>query len=86
MRRLFGGGSSGAPKKSSAEATKDSIVKMRSTLEMLEKKEKHLDSKIQAEISVARTNAVSNKSGIRVLLFNPLYYYMRFCACAHLFV
>ncbi len=35
---------------------------MRSTLEMLEKKEKHLDTKINSETEFARTHASSNKS------------------------
>lgn len=35
---------------------------MRSTLEMLEKKEKHLESKIQTEILTAKQYAVANKS------------------------
>lgn len=57
--RLFG--SSGSKKKS-AEAPKESILKMRSTLEMLEKKEKHLDTKIQQETDFARTHASTNKN------------------------
>lgn len=35
---------------------------MRSTLEMLEKKEKHLDAKIQQETDFARSHASSNKN------------------------
>lgn len=57
--RLFG--SSGSKKKT-AEGPKESILQMRSTLEMLEKKEKHLDSKIQQETDFARTHASSNKN------------------------
>lgn len=55
--RLFG-----SSKKKSAEGPKDSIIQMRSTLEMLEKKEKHLDSKINSETEFARANASVNKS------------------------
>lgn len=55
--RLFGAG-----KKKAAEAPKDGIVQMRATLEMLEKKERHLDSKINTETDTARTNATANKS------------------------
>ena len=58
--RLFG--SSGGSKKKSAEAPKESILQMRSTLEMLEKKEKHLDTKIQQETEFARTHASTNKN------------------------
>lgn len=57
--RLFG--SSGSKKKT-AEGPKESILQMRSTLEMLEKKEKHLDTKIQSETDFARAHASSNKS------------------------
>lgn len=57
MKRLFG-----SSKKKVVEAPKDSILTMRSTLEMLEKKEKHLDTKIAAEVALARQHAVSNKS------------------------
>lgn len=55
--RLFG-----SSKKKNAEGPKDSIIQMRSTLEMLEKKEKHLDSKINAETEFARANASVNKN------------------------
>jgi charged multivesicular body protein 4A/B len=57
--RLFG--SSGGKKKT-AEGPKESILQMRSTLEMLEKKEKHLDTKIQQETDFARSHASSNKN------------------------
>lgn len=55
--RLFG-----RSKKKEAEGPQDSIVQMRATLEMLEKKEKHLEGKIGAETATARQYAVSNKS------------------------
>lgn len=57
--RLFG--SSGSKKKT-AEGPKESILQMRSTLEMLEKKEKHLDNKISQETDFARSHASSNKN------------------------
>ena len=57
--RLFGSSSN---KKKSAEGPKENILKMRSTLEMLEKKEKHLDTKIQSETDFARAHASTNKS------------------------
>jgi charged multivesicular body protein 4 len=55
--RLFG-----SSKKKTADAPKDGIIQMRATLEMLEKKEKHLDSKISSETDTARSNATANKS------------------------
>ena len=57
MKRLFG-----SSKKQQIQGPKDSIIQMRSTLEMLEKKEAHLETKIAAEVALARQHAVSNKS------------------------
>ncbi|CAJ0627985.1 3549_t:CDS:2, partial [Entrophospora sp. SA101] len=37
------------------------IVNLRDTLQMLEKREKHLQSKIDAELKTARSNATTNK-------------------------
>lgn len=56
--RLFGSGG----KKKTAEGPKESILQMRATLEMLEKKEKHLDSKISQETEFARAHASTNKN------------------------
>lgn len=58
--RLFG-----RSKKKEVEGPQESIVQMRATLEMLEKKEKHLETKIAAETNTARQYAVSNKSSNR---------------------
>lgn len=55
--RLFG-----RSKKKEVEGPQESIVQMRATLEMLEKKEKHLETKIATETNTARQYAVSNKS------------------------
>jgi charged multivesicular body protein 4 len=55
--RLFGFG-----KKKTTEGPQEGIIQMKATLEMLEKKEKHLDSKIEAETEIARQNASKNKS------------------------
>ena len=57
MKRLFG-----SSKKQQIQGPKDSIIQMRSTLEMLEKKEAHLETKIAAEVALARQHAVTNKS------------------------
>lgn len=47
------------PKASAREA----IVTLRQQLQMLEKKEEHLQKKIDEEMKKARANAVSNKAG-----------------------
>ena len=57
--RLFG-----KAKKKEVEGPQESIVQMRATLEMLEKKEKHLETKIASEVTTAKQYAVSNKSSI----------------------
>jgi len=44
-------------------AARDSIVQLRQQLILLEKKEDHLQKKIDDELKVAKLNAVSNKSG-----------------------
>lgn len=61
--RLFG-----RSKKKEVEGPQDSVLQMRSTLEMLEKKEKHLETKIQTEITTAKQYAVSNKSSKFIIL------------------
>ncbi|CAG8442762.1 7964_t:CDS:2 [Ambispora gerdemannii] len=40
---------------------KDAIVRLRDTLSMLEKRENHLQSKIDAELEIAKRNATGNK-------------------------
>ncbi|KAJ3385258.1 RNA-dependent ATPase [Lobulomyces angularis] len=40
---------------------KDAIVKLRENIEMLDKREKYLETKVIAEISIARANATKNK-------------------------
>nr|CAG8485579.1 904_t:CDS:2 [Entrophospora candida] len=49
------------PQKKPKNAPKDAIVNLRDTLQMLEKRENHLQSKIDAEIKTARSNATTNK-------------------------
>ena len=72
MKRLFG-----SSKKQQIQGPKDSIIQMRSTLEMLEKKEAHLETKISAEVALARQHAVSNKS--RKQLFPFTLFLFTFC-------
>ncbi|KAI9348632.1 Snf7-domain-containing protein [Obelidium mucronatum] len=42
-------------------APKDAIVKLRESLEMIDKREKYLNAKIDAELKVAKTNATKNR-------------------------
>lgn len=44
------------------QAARDAIVNLRQQLQMIDKKEEHLQKKIEEEIKKARANAVSNKT------------------------
>jgi len=69
--RLFG-----RSKKKEVEGPQESIIQMRATLEMLEKKEKHLETKIAAETNAARQYAVSNKSSTLATLLKLHNFYL----------
>lgn len=55
---LFGGGA--ATKK---DAPKNAILRLRSTLEMLSKREKHLENQMAEQDAIARKNVSANKGG-----------------------
>ncbi len=46
------------------DTPKDAIVRIRDSLEMLEKREKFLNLKIENELKIAKANATKNKRGI----------------------
>jgi charged multivesicular body protein 4 len=50
--------------KAAQTTPKDAIIKLRESLEMLEKREKYLEQKIQGELKVAKANATKNKRGM----------------------
>ena len=50
-------------KAKSKTAPKDAIVRLRESLEILEKREKYLQTKIDSELKLARQNATKNKRG-----------------------
>lgn len=54
--KLFGG-----PKKAPTPSVKESVLKIRENIEMLEKREKYFQTKIDKEIAEARANAQKNK-------------------------
>jgi hypothetical protein len=58
MMRLFG-----KPKQAPSPA--DAIQRLRETLELLEKREKYLEKKIENELALAKKNAKQNKRGTR---------------------
>lgn len=49
--------------KPKATQPKDAIIKLRDMLTVLDKKEKHLQSKIDQELRIAKENATKNKRG-----------------------
>lgn len=61
-------------RKDPKQATRDAIVTLRQQLQMIEKKEEHLQKKIDTELKIARTNAVTNKSGAFVDNWFLLYF------------
>jgi uncharacterized protein YlxW (UPF0749 family) len=59
---LFGGGQAANKKKQ--EQAKNSIVKLREQVNMLEKKEAHLQKQIDDLTATAKRNVTTNKKGI----------------------
>jgi len=59
------GGSAGAKKK---DAPKEAILGLRSTLEMLTKREKHIENEIDNQDGLARKYVNTNKTGMYCLL------------------
>lgn len=60
------------------QSTRDAIVTLRQQLQMIEKKEEHIQKKIEVEINTARANAISNKTcTFYIYPFPCAYYYGR---------
>jgi charged multivesicular body protein 4 len=51
------------PRQKPKANAKDAIVRLRDTLQMLEKRETHLQTKIDTELKNAKSNAATNKRG-----------------------
>jgi charged multivesicular body protein 4A/B len=64
MFSWFGGSASSQARK---DAPKKAILGLRQQLEMLQKREKHLESQIQEQDNIARKNVSSNKAGMFAL-------------------
>jgi charged multivesicular body protein 4A/B len=47
--------------------TRQAIVGLREQLAMLDKKEEHLEKKVEEELKKAKANAISNKAGKQTL-------------------
>lgn len=59
MWSWFGGGSAQSRK----DSPKNAILNLRSQLDMLQKREKHLQNQIDEQQNIARKNATTNKNG-----------------------
>ncbi|KAG6008988.1 ESCRT-III subunit protein snf7 [Claviceps maximensis] len=64
MWSWFGGGSAQARK----DSPKNAILSLRSQLDMLQKREKHLQNQIDEQLEIARKNANSNKNAAKAAL------------------
>lgn len=51
-------------RKDPKQTARESIVTLRQQIQMIEKKEDHLQKKIDEEMKKARANAVANKAGM----------------------
>ena len=56
----FGGGAAQKRK----EAPREAILGLRTQLDMLQKREKHLDNQIQDQLATAKKNATSHPNGM----------------------
>lgn len=60
LGKLFGG-----KKEEKGPSTEDAIQKLRTTEEMLIKKQEFLEKKIEQEVAIAKKNGTTNKRGRR---------------------
>jgi hypothetical protein len=69
----FGGGSAASKK----DAPKNAILGLRSQLDMLQKRERHLQSQMDEQDQIARKNVSTNKNGMfhfRIAFSKPRHY------------
>lgn len=62
----------GSKKEEKGPSTEDAIQKLRSTEEMLIKKQEFLEKKIEQEVAIAKKNGTTNKRGKLTLWINML--------------
>ncbi|KAG5998718.1 ESCRT-III subunit protein snf7 [Claviceps spartinae] len=65
MWSWFGGGAAAQARK---DSPKNAILSLRTQLDMLQKREKHLQSQIDEQLDIARKNATSNKNAAKAAL------------------
>lgn len=76
----------GVKKEEKGPSTEDAIQKLRSTEEMLIKKQEFLEKKIEQEVAIAKKNGTTNKRGKYLIhyFFNAyisLFLLMFLCVC-----
>lgn len=64
LGKIFGGGK----KEEKGPSTEEAIQNLRSTEEMLIKKQEFLEKKIEQEVAIAKKNGTTNKRGIRYIV------------------
>lgn len=62
----------GAAAQKKKDAPKKAIIDLRSQLEMLQKREKHLQNQIDEQDGIARKNVSTNKNGKALIRNRPL--------------
>jgi charged multivesicular body protein 4 len=62
----------GAAAQTRKDAPKKAILELRQTLDMLQKRERHLETQMAEQDAVARKNISTNKTGKRPCSENPL--------------
>ncbi|KAG5972320.1 ESCRT-III subunit protein snf7 [Claviceps cyperi] len=65
MWSWFGGGAAAQARK---DSPKNAILSLRTQLDMLQKRERHLQSQIDEQLDIARKNATSNKNAAKAAL------------------
>jgi charged multivesicular body protein 4 len=61
----------GAAAQKRKEAPKNAILQLRSHLDMLQKREKHLENQMNEQEAIAKKNVTTNKNGVYIM--GPLY-------------
>lgn len=66
-------------RKDPKQSARAAIVDLRQQLQMIEKKEEHLQKKIDEELKKAKANAVTNKAGMSHLVVIDDIFGLRLC-------
>lgn len=64
----------GAAAQKRKDAPKNAILMLREQLDMLQKRERHLENQMEEQENVAKKNVSSNKTGNLFFFFSPLFW------------